>query len=512
MLTYSPQHDKNSTLFDYNETKGGFTMNHESHRFGRIVSAFLLCSLILAPAAFATNGMNMEGYGPIATGMGGASMAYDNGTAALMNNPATLGLMSQGSRLDAAFGLLGPNITSKATGAPDAESSADMFFMPAFGWALKSGQFTYGAGVFAQGGMGTEYSGSSFLAAGSGDPVMSQVSVGRFLVPLAYEVDKNLSIGATLDFVWATMDLRMALDNASFQNMVAGFQGSQTLGTASGSMVDTLVGAFTVPQTMCGDVPCLSSLDWARFDFADESDFTGKAKGTGLAAKLGGVYKVNSELSVGAAYHSKTAISDLEANGATVSMQVSGPGVMGGPVVIPVRGNITVEDFQWPQMIGAGMAYQVSDKLLVVFDYKWINWKDVMKDFKMTFTADVNQYDNWASAFQLGGQTLNATLYQNWKDQNVFMLGAGYKVTDQFTARAGLNIANNPVPDEYMNALFPAIIKTHITLGAGYDIDTTSAVNASITYAPEVKAENANTGITTTHSQNNAQIMYSYRF
>ena len=43
--------------------------------------------------SFATNGMNMEGYGPIATGMGGASMAYDNGAAAMVNNPATIGLM-----------------------------------------------------------------------------------------------------------------------------------------------------------------------------------------------------------------------------------------------------------------------------------------------------------------------------------------------------------------------------------------------------------------------------------
>jgi long-chain fatty acid transport protein len=35
--------------------------------------------------AMATNGMLMEGYGPIAAGMGGASMAYDNGTAAMAN-------------------------------------------------------------------------------------------------------------------------------------------------------------------------------------------------------------------------------------------------------------------------------------------------------------------------------------------------------------------------------------------------------------------------------------------
>ena len=34
----------------------------------------------------------MEGYGPQALSMGGAAAAYDNGTAGMMNNPATLQL------------------------------------------------------------------------------------------------------------------------------------------------------------------------------------------------------------------------------------------------------------------------------------------------------------------------------------------------------------------------------------------------------------------------------------
>ena len=85
------------------------------YRSGTKVFLFaLLCSLTLVPAAYATNGMNMEGYGPIATGMGGASFAYDNGTAAMMNNPATLSLMESKARLDLAIGFLAPNITSIA--------------------------------------------------------------------------------------------------------------------------------------------------------------------------------------------------------------------------------------------------------------------------------------------------------------------------------------------------------------------------------------------------------------
>jgi hypothetical protein len=46
-------------------------------------------------------------------------------------------------------------------------------------------------------------------------------------------------------------------------------------------------------------------------------------------------------------------------------------------------------------------------------------------------------------------------------------------------------------------------------------INKASALDASFTYAPEVKATsgpNAPEGATVTHSQTNAQIMYSLRF
>ena len=59
----------------------------------RLISVLGFLAILSAPiGVYATNGMNLEGYGPIATAMGGASMAYDNGTAAVINNPATLAL------------------------------------------------------------------------------------------------------------------------------------------------------------------------------------------------------------------------------------------------------------------------------------------------------------------------------------------------------------------------------------------------------------------------------------
>ena len=57
--------------------------------------------------------MNMEGYGPVSSGLRGAGIAFDSGTAALMINPATLALQARGTtRFDLAFGYLGPDVSA----------------------------------------------------------------------------------------------------------------------------------------------------------------------------------------------------------------------------------------------------------------------------------------------------------------------------------------------------------------------------------------------------------------
>lgn len=464
--------------------------------------AAVAAALSVAPvAAFATNGMNLEGYGPIATGVGGASMAYDNGTAATMNNPATLGLAPEGDRLDLALGFLGPNITSSAPGAPEAKSSGNAYYMPALGYVRNNGMMAYGVGLFAQGGMGTEYGGDSFLAAGSGEEVRSEVGVGRVVFPFSYSLMEGFNVAASVDYVFANMDLKMALPGAAFFDMAPG--GSQTYGNVSGSMVNTFGGAFAGGQ--------LTTMNWARFDFSDNNRFTGEAKGDGFAGKLGLTFKVSEALTLGTAYHSKTSLGDLETRNARISTNVSGPATGGQPTTVNVTGTLNVRDFQWPQMFAFGGAFKVNPAFTLLADYKWIDWSSVMKDFRMGFTADDTQADPTAQAFGLGGQTMDATLYQNWKDQNVFMFGGTFDVSKALTLRAGVNVANNPVPDQYENPLFPAIIKNSYTGGLGYGFGKASAVNLSLTYAPEVTVTNGS-GVTTRHSQTNGQVMYSTRF
>lgn len=432
--------------------------------------ALAIAALGMVSSAHATNGMNLEGYGPIAAAMGGASMAYDNGNAAVMNNPATLGLMGQGSRLDVALGMLGPDVKMSAGGGPVAKSGGDAYFMPAIGWSKKNGQLTYGVAMFAQGGMGTEWDSPTFTTNYSpdGGPMRSELGVGRLIAPVAYEVNPNLVIGGSLDFVWAMMDLRMALPAAQLAPMVTNF-GSLPLA------VQGLLGAAS----------------WGRLEFSDGSDYTGKAKATGFAGKLGFTYRANSNVTIGGTYHSKTSLGDMEtgSSGASFTTDIS-------PTT---PGKITVVDFQWPETYGLGIAVQATPSLMLALDVKHIGWSDVMKDFKMTFSSPA-----------LGPVPINMAMPQNWDDQTVFQLGVSYKATPALTLRAGASISDNPIPDSTMNFLFPAIEKNHYTAGLGYAFSKDAEVNFSLQYAPKVTQTNA--PVTVSHSQTSWQLMYSKLF
>lgn len=473
----------------------------------RFVSITIAAALpyVAAPSLHATNGMNMEGYGPVATAMGGASFAYDNGTAGLINNPATLGLMDGNVRLDLALGILGPHIsvTSPSTtpnifGVPaqqTAKSSAKAFFMPAMGYTRRSGNLVYGVGMFGQGGMGCEYDADSWRGLGFGLKNRTEVSVGRLIVPLVYKVNDKLQIGATADFMWAGMDLKMAMSGNQFFDLV--MPTSQHFGRASGSIVNSF-------GQIMASLPAGTSVDYAYFDFSNGSQFTGEARSYGYGGKIGVLYSPSKDLSLGLTYHTESRLSDMTAKGDTLSFQLNIPGM--GQMPQTLTGDFRVRNFQWPAMLGAGLAWHPAPRWMVAADIREIFWQNVMKEFNMSFVAS-----GAAANGPFAGQNLDAVLYQDWKDQTVVMLGVAYEASDKLTVRFGGNFGNNPVPDTYLNCLFPAIVKTHLTAGFGWKFDDRSSVDASFTYGFKVSAVNgAGAGIS--HSQTNGQIMYSYRF
>ena len=422
-----------------------------SFKFTTLHSAVaMILAGVWLPTAHATNGMNLDAYGAKAGAMGGASFAHENGNSALMNNPATLGLRKEGTSLGLGMTLLQPDVNTSMNhplaGSMGAKSGGDAYWMPSFSLIRKTGKLTYGVGMLAQGGMGTEYEDSSFLSNGTGLPMRSEVGFGRFMLPLAYNVNDQLTVAGQVDYVWASMDVQMLMPNGS-----------------------------------------------GHVNFSNNSDFSGQAKGNGWAFKLGGHYKVSDTLAFGATFHSKTDIGDLQGSGTFTAFP--------GGAVIPT--NFKVADFQWPQTFGVGVAWQATPTFMLAADIKRLKWSDSMKDFRL--------------AMNMGGGWMEGAMPQNWKDQTVVMLGVQYMLLPNLALRAGINHADNPVPDNTLNPLFPATIRTHYTLGVGWNMGGGHTLAGSVAIAPKVTRTNPNmfgAGMagTVSHSQNTLRINYNYSF
>ena len=364
--------------------------------------------------------------------------------------------------------------------------------------------------------MGTEFSGTTWMSnpgqqASSPSLVnRSEVSVGRLIFPLVFQPNSAWRVGGSVDIVWAGMDLQMAMNQAQFMNLTT--PGKQNIGTASGTLATGFGQAF--------QGGAITELHYAYFDFSDDSKITGKAKGYGAAGKLGVTFQPMPALTLGATYHSKTSLSDLETTDAKMSMSIKAdPSMLAGnaptgqvDMTVPLTGKMTVVNFQWPDTYGIGASWKATDKLMFAGDIKRINWSGVMKNFTMKFEAD-----NVTSNGGFAGKVLDATLYQDWSDQTVVALGGALEVVPGMTLRAGYNHASNPIPDKYLNALFPAIIEDHVTFGAGlqgkcssFDMSVTRALKTEATN-PGIQSEGL-PSVTSEHSQLSWQLMYSYKF
>ncbi|WP_449257676.1 OmpP1/FadL family transporter [Chlorobium limicola] len=463
----------------------------------------LLAVLSAAPAAaFATNGMNLEGYGAKSHALGGTSMAYDTGNSAVMNNPATLGMMEDGSS-EIGIGIRGlhPDVNLEY-GGMRAESKGDTYYMPSLSYMRRDGKISWGVAMLAQGGMGTEYGknnslfsyGNSMMGASmvsmSGQELRSEVGVGRLMFPIAYKLTENTTIGASVDFLWASMDLQMDMDGAHFGAMAMQGMG----GRVSGSMFNTLGSMIYNGQ--------VRDINYVRYNFSNDNAFLGEAVGYGTGFKLGITHRFSKLLTVGGSFHSQTWISDLETSKAVLSF--SGVNGFGNPFTQDVTGTVKVRNFEWPATFAAGIALYPADRWMIAADVKHIDWSSAMGKFSTSFTAD-----NALSNGQFAGQKLDVEMTQDWEDQTVFSLGVQYRATDRFALRAGASFSSNPVPEEYLNPMFPAITENHYTAGFGYRLTDRSSLAAAFAWSPEVRATNQD-GLDISHGQMNWSLNFSH--
>jgi long-chain fatty acid transport protein len=450
------------------------------------VIAAAAMSALASGGASATDVFRLEGYGPISRAMGGTATAYDVGAAGMMTNPATLSLMAPGAKLDLGLDVVSPDIsvTNRATGEGASSDSHSKnrgpYVAPEVAYTWRQGTLAWGIGAFAQGGLGTEYGKSSFLSkttsgANSGLANSSRLLVLSIPFAASYDVNEQLSVGASIDAIWMGMNLDLLL---------------------GADQVGSLIGAGRVKGSLVPVLGGLPGLDAAHFSLTKNQPLASGVDAWGIGGKFGMTYKLTKSTTLGAAYTFKSRVSDLEGQATLTAVDT----VVGQ---IPLKGKIRIRDFQMPALLNLGLSHHFSDQLMVAVDLSRVFWKNAMKNIDVGFVANE-------------GGNIDILLPKNDKDQTIFSAGASY-TTGNWTLRGGARIASQAMQSDLLFAVIPAIPKKHISAGLSYDISRNDSVHLAYSHAFEEtmansRLPNTSAPILISHSQNNVVIGYTRRF
>lgn len=146
---------------------------------------------------------------------------------------------------------------------------------------------------------------------------------------------------------------------------------------------------------------------------------------------------------------------------------------------LPMMGNdfdLEFKDFSWPTEIGAGMAYKVTPRWTLLGDMNYLGWSGAVDEPYMK--TDNEFVNGMLPKFKM-----------HWDDHMAVSVGSKYKINEDIMLLCGYNRAASPVPSDYLNGLFPAIVEEHFTLGGKYNLGEWELM-AGVEVAPEATQKN----------------------
>ena len=177
----------------------------------------------------------------------------------------------------------------------------------------------------------------------------------------------------------------------------------------------------------------------------------GSSTSTGIGLKLGAEMDLAPNFRVAASYQTEINMSEFD--------KYAGLFADGG-------------DFDIPSNYQLGVAYDFSENLTVMADYRHISY------------SDIGSIANFmAVPLPLGS---NGGPGFHWKDVDAYKIGVEYEGQNGWTWRGGLSTNNNPVTAEAVtfNILAPGVVTKHITAGFEKDFGGQS-LQMALMYVPE---------------------------
>ena len=357
----------------------------------------LYASIIFVGKSFG-NGVLLDGLGPISNSRGATNIAHNDNGSLIHDNPSALAEV-KGKRIEGGFDFLTLSINYQ-----DADNNQDgketIFALPSFSYTQKIGQssFGMGLGVFNPAGFSTEY--HLVHPVYGQQKYASDSSLTKILFGLGWKINELWSFGIGLGPAYSQIK----------------FEEPYTFQTGLLQKNSALV-------SMEGD-------NWT------------------LAWNMGVQWQVTSSTTMALAYINQ----DTFAMDGDLHLQNPiDPNGTEFPIPNQKAHYSVKSDFQWPQILGAGVTHQFKTSQRISIDALWIDWSSA--------------FDQWVFKLSGGDNPYLPVLAQdtfplNWKDSYSLRLGYEYFFTAD-TIRVGYSYNRNPIPDTTLKPLIPGIL-THL--------------------------------------------------
>ena len=389
----------------------------------------LSLSLVIMPAAYATNGLAPTGLGQVHKGMGGAAVGSPQNTTTMMTNPAAASFISDG--YDIGGELFQPNRTVINSDWTDAVQPGlagtkytgdgiSAFFIPEAAYKKDIGKYSVGVAAYGNGGMNTVYDKSPVFVTGAPAP--------NHIAPFNGGAPSRTGVDLKQIFISPTVSTKLN-DKHSV-----------------GLSVNLVAQQFSARglQAFQGD----PRVDKTNPDKLKAFQDPGKSTATGIGVALGWMGELNDRVTVGASYRAKTKMGKFKKY----------IGLFAG-------GSMDV-----PAALTVGFSAKVTPKTTIAMDVQKI------------YYSDVKAIGNSSNSTKMFGDSDGAGF--GWDDQVVYKLGIKSQVAPKVALMAGYNHGDSPVTSEgtRFNALTPAVVEDHLSLGFEYKLSKSSAIIGSYTH------------------------------
>jgi long-chain fatty acid transport protein len=458
-----------------------------------------LASVIAMQAAQATNGYMSHAYSPASKGMAGAGeAALPQDSMSVVGNPASLTRVGTRADIGAAWfspqreykgvnpflgdGAMAPIGSGDGTGTVDSENTD--FLIPNFGYTHQLDAVSaLGVALFGNGGMNSDYRSKDTLFNlgtyggnnGFANPPHYQMPDGSFgpQIPGTTAYGGG-DAGVSLEQLGIAFGYsRNLADNFALgASFLVGYQTIEVRGVgAFQGFTETFTQSFIANQGASATSPS---------NLTDQ----GKDSAWGYGFQIGALWDINPQWTLGASLRSKMYMGEFDKYKDLFAEQ---------------------GDFDMPAVGTIGLAFRPNDRLALALDVQQIWYGDIdaiANDNQLATKCNLNAAfgmgapgTSYDPSYCLGGD--NGAGF-GWRDMTIIKLGVQYAINDALTLRAGYSHANQPIPGREVafNALAPAVIEDHYTIGATYRMASNYELTFWGMYAPEetVKGPGAFTG------------------